>query len=336
MGVALCPREPLKHLTLMWKSTCHIQTYPQRRPSARRSFQPSWPHPFPHRRPASSRWCQSYLQTQKRNHRRYPERLSTLTRGHAWGWNLSLGDLAAYLTGQQTWVLCIRVRADCSWHLLHAVATVCTCLFFLCKRRAWGGSFHTAEEIAPFTHICISKGPSFVDRWHCTQHPFTAAFWFWQNPAQKRQQDMKDLLWGPSCLIVNSCNWTAGAQTALFISQCVHNHSSLNGKQNYLTGAHPVHHIQAPSSVCRWQHFKHHCFPTSSKQLTRTSLQPSSREASWTFPGCSKFNVIANNTQQDQAYSASHAFFDIKMFWNCRHLQLLVSRLAAFPTLHNS
>lgn len=127
--------ESLKHLTLMWKSTCHTQTYPQRQPSVQRSFPPSWPHLFLHRRPALTRWYQSYLQ---RNNRWYREKHSIITGSNVswWSWNIEMVELTAYLTGQQTLVPCIRVHVHCNWHLLHAVATICTCLFFLCKQRA--------------------------------------------------------------------------------------------------------------------------------------------------------------------------------------------------------
>lgn len=92
---------------------------------------------------------------------------------------------------------------------------------------------------------------------------------------------------GPSQPIMNRCHRTA-KRLSLFLTVSTL-HSLLDQKYKY--GAQTVHNIKALLSVFRWA--KHYGFLTSSKQLTRTSLQPSSREASWTFPGWIKFKVIA-------------------------------------------
>lgn len=61
--------------------------------------------------------------------------------------NITPVIIASYLTGLQTWALCIHAHVDCSSHLLRVVAATCTCLLYLCRQRAWEGSSHTVDNL---------------------------------------------------------------------------------------------------------------------------------------------------------------------------------------------
>lgn len=67
--------------------------------------------------------------------------------------NISPVIIASYLTGLQTWALCIHAHVDCSSHLLRVVAATCTCLLYLCRQRAWEGSSHTVDNLHKQFHF---------------------------------------------------------------------------------------------------------------------------------------------------------------------------------------
>lgn len=129
------------------------------------------------------------------------------------------------LTGQQTSALCIRAHAGYSSHLRRAAAATCTCLPFLCKRRAWEGTSRTVEEtkwLRKAASLYIKKSPPQKRTKHLNTYRekclflvslFTFTSCYRYSKAENHELNRISLLWSPSesWLVLHMCYWTKGA-----------------------------------------------------------------------------------------------------------------------------